>query len=103
MADVSAKVDLVVAFLATGIYRPWFWQHFKDADKQSELKADWMPVCERFSRREIMAGLRQWAHERGAGCPPEAQTFLEFVSPRLTNAGKQNLQQIRNILENGKY
>lgn len=103
MADVSAKVDMVMAFLATGIYRPWFWQHYKDVHCQSSLKAEWVPVCERFSRREIMAGLRRWSREYGVSRPPEVNLFLEYLSPNLTDSGKQNLQKIRNILENGKY
>lgn len=84
ITGVNHKVDAVIQFLSTGVYRFWFWQHYKIASKQEELRRAWREVCFKFELKSIEQGLLEWVEKNGAGCPPDPAKFAEFIAPKLT-------------------
>lgn len=84
ITGVNYKIDAVIRFLSTGVYRSWFWRNYKIARQQEQLRREWREVCFRFELQSITEGLAAWVTEHGTTCPPVPETFAQFLAPKLT-------------------
>lgn len=94
----SSRVDMVLATLAGGIYRQWYWAHYTNAASQDVLREQWWPVCQRFHRFEIRDGLERWANQFGRNIPPTPDAFADFIRPKATPKGKEFFSQVKQFL-----
>jgi hypothetical protein len=95
---VSEKVDIVMATLASGIYRPWFWQHYKRPAANRALRAEWAGVLGVFEPWQIRKGLKEWAEQRGVEQPPSPKAFAEYLRPQHSASSKSFFNSIKQQL-----
>lgn len=81
-----------------GIYRVWFWSNYRDAHKNNALKIEWDNALAPFERWEIQHGLARWRVTYGQGHPPTPDAFVRFIRPKLSEIGRQYLEQSRKAL-----
>ena len=94
--QANDKVDIVFSFLATSIYRKWWWQNYKQ--DQSALRAQWIKVVGRFGAYEIRQGLKKWSVKHGESTPPTPNEFAKYIMPVHTPASINGLRQARQSL-----
>lgn len=94
----SSKIDMVMAILAEGIYRPWFWANYKDEAKQRVLRYQWDRAVSRFERGEIKVGLKRWESQFGIANPPTPEAFADFIRPKHSAHSRAHLDQIKQAL-----
>jgi len=94
----SKKVDIVMAKLASGIYRPWYWANYKDFSKQEALRMDWVNVVDRFTHQQIRQGLDDWALKFGVDMPPTPASFACFLKPTHSSSSRVGFDSIRKVL-----
>lgn len=94
----NEKVDIVFVIFAKGMYRRWWWANYKSAPKQAALRAEWVGVVGRFSRREIRDGLARWSAAYGPDQPPSPEAFARYLRPVHSAASRQYLNSIKQQL-----
>lgn len=94
----SKKVDIVMAKLASGIYRPWYWANYKEFSKQAALRMQWVNVVDRLTKTEIRNGLDDWALKFGVDTPPTPASFATFLKPSHSSASVAGFDSIRKVL-----
>jgi hypothetical protein len=85
-------------FLATGVYRPWYWKNYKDEGKQERLRLDWLSVASAYSYSDIKQGLAQWVIDKGVSNPPTPGEFFIFLAPKHTDTSRYFLSKARSIV-----
>jgi hypothetical protein len=88
-----------MSVLATGIYRPWFWQHYPTIDKQQALKERWARVVARHSREEVRTALARWTDEQGVNNPPTPEGLVKYLKPVQTASSRQFFKTIKETLK----
>jgi hypothetical protein len=99
---MSSKTDIVMAVLATGIYRPWFWQHYPTQAKQDALRARWALAVAKYSREEIRAALMRWTAEQGVNHPPTPEGLMRYLKPSETASSRQFFKTIKETLREAR-
>ena len=94
----SKKVDIVMAKLASGIYRPWYWANYKEFSKQEALRGQWVNVVDRLSYQQIRRGLDDWELKFGVDTPPTPGSFAMFLKPTHSSASVAGFDSIRRTL-----
>lgn len=94
------NINYIMAWLATSIYRPWYWQHHKRRAMQLSYRQRWLDVASRFTFPEIQDGLKKWALEHGVDCPPDPDAFAKFIAPKQSASSKQFFFNAKNTIGN---
>lgn len=97
----ESKADVLIAILAGGVYRRWWWANFSTVAAQSAFRELWAPTLAKLELWQIRQGLSKWAVEHGESEPPTPDAFVEFVRPVHTPASRAGLAGIRAILSQG--
>jgi len=94
----SKKVDIVMAKLSCGIYRPWYWANYKDSSRQKVFRMEWVNVLDRYTHQQIREGLDNWALQFGVDTPPTPVAFADFLKPVSSSASRAGIAVARRLL-----
>ena len=94
--QANDKVDIVFKYLATGIYRRWWWANYKQ--DQSAIRSEWIKVLSRFTASEVRQGLKDWDNKQGVSTPPTPKAFASSLLPVHTQASRTSIAQARQLL-----
>lgn len=91
------KGGFMLANLATGVYRKWYWANYKAKPQQDILREHYQKFLEDFKLSEIRSGLREWASVNGVDNPPTPDVFKQFLDSKRRLA-KAKIKQLREVL-----